>query len=74
MPTTHDRQLPSLAELTALPALSVDLLDILERSFPLQNPDVNATLAEIQREAGRQELIHLLRLLKARGDEALVSA
>lgn len=59
---------PRLAELEGLPHDSRRLLEILERSFPLSNPAPDASLAEIQREAGRQDLIAVLRDLLHRGE------
>lgn len=60
---------PQLSELEDLPYESRQLLDILERSFPLTNPQPDASLAEIQREAGKQDLIAELRELRRRGEE-----
>lgn len=67
MPTPEG--VPLLAELTDLPTYSTQLLDVLESAFPLTNPEPDATLAEIQREAGKQELIAVLRDLRRRGEE-----
>lgn len=65
----HPTGVPRLADLTDLPTYSTQLLEILEVAYPLTNPEPDATLAEIQREAGKQELIALLRDLRRRGEE-----
>ena len=59
----------SLSELEGLPTYSRDLLLLVERTYPLTIPTLEQSLREIDREAGRQELIARLRALADRGDE-----
>jgi len=49
------------AEEQELPPVHRQLCDWLERLWPPSLPGVDVSLAAIQREAGRQEVIHMLR-------------
>jgi hypothetical protein len=56
------------SELVGLPDRTVDLIPILERVFPLENPTAAQTYAEIQRAAGARDVINHILRLKRRGD------
>jgi hypothetical protein len=43
------------------PRISAVLVEWLEACFPMRNPSLQATLAEVQRSAGQQDVLQLLR-------------
>jgi len=53
----------------ALPTLSADLIAELDKAYPLVNPGEAESLIEIQRRAGKRELIELLLYLLKREKE-----
>jgi len=67
-----DPTVPS-SELHGLPRLSLELLEVLEKAFPLKNPEPTATYAEIQRAAGQRDVIETILRLQRRGVPANVS-
>lgn len=47
------------------PWVDAKLVDSLDRRFPLEAPQVDATLAEVQRAAGQRDVINYLRAVLA---------
>lgn len=53
----------------ALPTFSADLIAELDKAYPLKNPGATESLIEIQRRAGKRELVEYLLFLLNREKE-----